>query len=889
MGTSPGDRFGPYEIVGVIGAGGMGEVYRAHDPRMGRDVALKLSREQFSERFDREVRAVAALSHQNICTIYDVGPNYYVMELVEGPTLEDRIQQGPIPEKEALQIAGQIADALEGAHEKGIVHRDLKPANIKLRPDGTVKVLDFGLAKLGALPESSAGAASQTVTMGATQTGTILGTPAYMSPEQARGATMDRRTDTWAFGAVLYEMVTGRQAFAGETVTDILAAVLQRDPDWAPVPETLLPLLHRCLEKDAKRRLREAVDGMLLLQTGAQPAPAPAGKAFGLISSATAAVLLLALATVSFVHFREKSRPAEMVRLQFALPPRVTFSRSGIFAISPDGRKVAFSAFGADGVPRIWIRDLGSSTARPLSNVETSQSLYALFWSPDSLFVAVQSEGKLKKVDVASGAAREICDAPGQVLGGSWSRDDVILFANAAIGIIRVSAGGGTPAPLEAFTRDKLSTPIYPVFLPDGRHFLYSRAAGGASRKDYRRGIYIGALDTKPGQPSGAALVKTDYSFAYVPNSGPVSGHLLFLNGGTLFAQPFDEKRMTLAGEPVPVAEQVATDDNAGFGYISASQNGSLVYLPAASRNLQLTWFNRHGEVIEKPAVSPEFVQVKLSPDGTKAAIVQRQIFGAQASSVWIVDLLRGTTTRFTFGSGNDSLPVWSPDGSRIAWRSIRDGKVLIYQKAANGSGNEELLYDSGNAAPTLTDWSRDGRFLIYDLNRDLWALPVGPGSSSDRKPIRLIQSAANKYGSYLSPDGRWIAYISDESGSTEIYVQGVNLSSYNAGKWMVSKGAVGLVRWRTNGKELMYLGPDGGVMSVALTEGAVFQPNSPQVLFKLPPEFLRLSSVPGALADITRDQEKVLVSMPVRESGRQELSVVLNWQAGLPKQLSHE
>jgi Tol biopolymer transport system component/tRNA A-37 threonylcarbamoyl transferase component Bud32 len=875
MGASPGDKLGPYEVLNVIGAGGMGEVYRAHDPRMSRDVALKVSHEQFSERFDREVRAVAALSHPNICTIHDVGPNYFVMELVDGPTLADRIAQGPIPIKEALEIAGQIADALEAAHAKGIVHRDLKPANIKLSPNGAVKVLDFGLAKLGSAPDSSVavGAAAQTMTMGATQAGAILGTPAYMSPEQARGNPVDRRTDTWAFGVVFYEMLTGRQAFAGDSVTDMLAAVIHSDPDWTGVPETLRPLLRRCLDKDPKRRLREVSDGMLLLEPGAQP-PAAAGRRFGLISTAAAAVFLLAFAVLSFVHFREKQRAAEMVRLQFSLPPNVTFSRSGIFAIAPDGRKVAFSAFGADGVPRIWIRDLASPAARPLANLQTPLGLYALFWSPDSRFLAVQSDGKLKKVDVAGGGAQEICDAPGTVFGGSWSRDDVILFGSGQAGsIMRVPSTGGTPARVATRAKEENFIPIYPVFLPDRRHFLYSRGVS----KD-KRAIYIGALDAKPEEQNRTALVKTDYSFAYVPDSGGGSGHLLFLNAGTLFAQPFDEKRMILTAEPVQVADQVAAEDGPAFGYVSASETGSLVYLAAVSRNLQLTWFNRQGEATGKAAESEGFTILRLSPDGNKAAVVQTQVFAGQAA-IWLIDLTHHTNSRFTFGPNYDSLPLWSPDGSRIAWCSFRGGKAGVYQKAANGAGNEELLYQFSDACPNLSDWSHDGRVIVYSLDRDLWALPVGPGTGIDRKPTPLIQSPENKYGACLSPDGRWLAYFSNESGSPEIYVQGVNLSSGNGGKWMVSKGALGMARWRADGKELLYLGPDGALMAVALTGGPVFQPSPPQMLFKLPPEFLR-----GGLADVSRDKQKILLSIPTQEGARQALSVVLNWKAGLAK-----
>ena len=878
MSLQAGDKLGPYEILEPLGAGGMGEVYRAHDPRTARDVAVKIADEEFSERFSREVRAVAALNHPNICHLYDVGPNYLVMELVEGPTLADRIAPGPIPLKEALEIARQIAGALEAAHGHGIVHRDLKPANIKLKPDGTVKVLDFGLAKFGAAPEASAIADGRTMTMGATQAGAILGTPAYMSPEQARGAMVDRRTDTWAFGAVLYEILAGRPAFEGQTVTDVLAAVIQRDPDWTRVAEPVRPLLQHCLEKDPKLRLREPADGLLLLEPGAQAAPTPARTPFGLISSIAAAVFLLALAALSFIHFREKPRADQVVRFQFSLPPNTTFSRSGIFAISPDGSKVAFSAFGTDGIPRIWIRDMDSLAARPLANLATAQGMYALFWSPDSRSLAVQSEGKLKKIDVAGGAAQEICDAQGTVFGGSWSRDNVILFASSDHnGIVRAPASTGSPTPVATFTKGERFLPIYPVFLSDGRHFLYSRG-GGADK----RAIFLGSLDAKPEEQNRAALMKTDYSFAYVPGSGGISSHVLFLNAGTLFAQSFDEKKMALAGEPVRVADEVASDDGPALGYLSASENGSLVYLSSLSRNLQLTWFNRLGEATGKPAESG-FSGLRLSPDGTKAAVVQAQVFAGQ-SSIWVIDLIHGTNSRFTFGSNLDAAPVWSPDGGRIAWRSVRNGKSALYQKAANGAGNEELLYQFGEVAPAVWDWSRDGRFIIYGLNRDLWALPVGPGSGSDRKPVALIQSPETKTGAYLSPDGRWLAYMSNETGRMEIYVQGVNLYSPNGGKWMVSKGALGLPRWRADGKELLYLGSDGGLMSVALAGGALFQPGPPQLLFKLPPTFLGVSVNSGTMADVTRDNQKILVSLPIQESGRQALSVVLNWQAGLAK-----
>jgi serine/threonine protein kinase/Tol biopolymer transport system component len=882
MPVSAGDKLGPYEILEPLGAGGMGEVYRAHDPRMGRDVAIKIAPERFSERFEREVHAVAALNHPNVCTIHDVGPNYLVMELVEGPTLADRIRQGPIPLEEALEIARQIADALEAAHEKGIVHRDLKPQNVKLKPDGTVKVLDFGLAKLGAAPEPGAARTqdSPTLTMNATQVGAILGTAAYMSPEQARGRTVDRRADIWAFGVVLYEMLSGKDLFAGDTVADVLAAVVVREPDWKSVPALVQPLLRHCLEKDPKRRLRDISDAMLLLDAAPPAETAPPRKWLWL-STAAAVVFLLAFAALALVHFREAPPPVDTVRFQIPLPADVSFTQNSSFALSPDGRTLAFSGFGSDGITRIWIRSMDSLATRPLPGIEIGPGA-PFFFSADSRYLAFQAEGKLKKIDISGGLAQTVCDAPGNVFGGTWSRGDVILFGSAQ-GVMRVPAGGGT---VVAVTSPSLKGILhgFPRFLPDGRHFLYLAFRGPGDPA-----IYTGSLDTRPEKQNSAPLLKTDYGVAYVP----ASGQLLFVRGQTLLAQSFDPGRLTLSGEPLPVVEQIGQARNLAFSYFSASEHASLVYMGAPNRNRQLTWFDRQGNSAETPAEPAPITEVKISPDGTKAATMQQ---GQNQIAIWLIDLVHGPSSRFTFDSAVDATPVWSPDGSRLAWLSYRGGSWGIYQKSANGSGNDELLYRfQGEAAPqALTDWSHDGKFLIYALEgsgktrEDIWALPLAPDAAGNRKPFPVVNTPANENGAYLSPDGRWIAYISNESGRQEIYVRGLDLgagavgSSPVTGKWMVSNGTLGMARWRADGKELLFLSADGAVMSVDVGAGPAFQAGAPILLFKLPLEFVSLSVNPGLLADVTRDHKRFLISMPPPQGGQAGFTAVLNWQNGL-------
>jgi Tol biopolymer transport system component/predicted Ser/Thr protein kinase len=891
MPLEPGTHLGPYEILSQLGAGGMGEIYRARDPRLGRDVAIKVSAERFNERFEREAKVVASLNHPNICALYDVGPNYIVMELVEGEE-----PKGPMPLEDALQICRQIAAALEAAHEKGIVHRDLKPANIKVTPTGTVKVLDFGLAKVNALsPASGNPEESPTISMHATQMGMILGTAGYMAPEQAKGKTADKRADIWAFGVVLHELLTGQRLFLGETVTDTLAAVVLAEPKLENTPSQVRRLLKRCLEKDPQKRLRDIGDAMALLEEPPAPssaapivAPPPRSLLARLAWPAAFGLSLLAAGAVAFIHFRENPPVAGTVRFTAALPETANFTIVGIFNMSPDGRKIAFSASGADGVPRIWIRSMDSLTAQPLPGSETGPALASLVWSPDSRFIAYQADGKLKKIDTAGGPAVVLCDASDQVVGGAWNRDGVIVFRKSGA-LMRVSAAGGTPSVVIPAAQG--NSYAFPAFLPDGRHFLYLRASPKEAP-----GFYVGALDVKPEQQSTQRLMDNGFQPVYAATPDSSAGRIVFLRDGTLFAQPFDAGRLQLAGEATPIAEQVASIQ--GLGYFSASENGALAYRTGvtgtAGVNLQLSWFDRAGKPALSAAEPSRSSTVKVSPDGKRATLVRTD--SQNNADVWVVDLSTGASNRLTFDPGTDGNALWSADGSQVIWQSQRGGVWGIYRKASNGSGNEELLYKSTfSAGLALTDWTHDGRYVLFQTSNppakaDIFALPVGPGTSTDRQPIPVIQTPAAELGGYVSPDGKWIAYISDESGKQEIYVQAFNPgaksgSSSVSGKWMVSRGTLGMARWRSDGKELVFISADGAIMSVDVTPGAVFQASQPKQLFQLPTNVLALGgATPGARMDATRDLQRFLVTVPAQNNSRQEFTMVLNWQAALKR-----
>ena len=911
MAIQSGTHLGPYEILSAIGAGGMGEIYRARDPKLGRDVAIKVLPEAFARdaermaRFQREAKVLASLSHPNIATIYgleDSGPTRaLVMELVEGPTLADRVRQGPIPVDEAVRIARQIADALEYAHERGIVHRDLKPANVKVTSEDAVKVLDFGLAKAiqGEASETDI-ANSPTVSHLATQAGVLLGTAAYMSPEHAKGKAVDRRADIWAFGCVLYEMLTGKMTFRGATVTETLAAVLKNEPDWSQLPAAtsmrVRVLLQRCLQKDAKQRLRDIGDARISLDEVVSGAPDPTSIAPSATTrqrlwlvSGIAGFFVLATALLAFLYFHKTPPAGQAIRFEISLPENL--KGGGAFRVSPDGSKLAFIAAGEDGQHRLWVRSLDTVDAHPLEGTEGALMYPA--WSPDSRSIAFWADGKINRIGASGGSPQTICNAP-QLIFGVWTRDGKLIFGSND-GIMQVAASGGSPFLITV--RDSAS----PSLLPDGRHFVYLQET--EDRKGH--GIYVASLDTKPEAQPPKKLLDDFTAVVYTPSPDPAVGYLLFVRGamgvgalGTLMAQPFDTRRLELTGDPVPLAENVS---NNGF---SASATGVLVYMARGSPGVEgrgaeingvrghMAWFDRDGKILGTFGAEGNYRTVTLSPDGKQVAFERADPKNTDVHNIWLYDFPRGATTRFTFDSAWDSNPVWSPDGSHIAFGSDRGGKFDLYQRLSDLSGEDESLFKSSESK-LPSSWSPDGRGLLYySLGRptQLGLLSVGLGRG-DRKPIPVGQSEFNQAGGSFSPDGRRIAYLSDESGRNEIYVQSFNVSSASSsssalgvrlgGKRIVSKdgATISIPRWRRDGKELFYLALDGRAMAVDVSTTGGFQVGIPKALFKVPTGVL--------FWDVSSDGKRFVMaapSAPNATAAQPPFTVVLNWQAALKK-----
>ena len=775
---------------------------------------------------------------------------------------------------------------MEYAHDKGIVHRDLKPANIKITPEGVVKLLDFGLAKAFANrgdARSSAGSSpenSPTLTIGATEVGVILGTAAYMPPEQAKGKSVDKRADIWAFGVVLYQLLAGERPFKGEEVGDILAAVIKDQPDLNRVPVHARRLLSSCLQKDPKRRLSSIADARLLLDeaAGATNIPLSAAKSgYGGRLPWVVAALLLAtmLVGVSFIHLRETPPVTQSLRYQISTPAR---EPAQFPALSLDGRNLAFVASNAGPSPsQVWVRAMDAFEAKPLAG--TDGATYP-FWSPDGAFVAFFADGKLKKVAIAGGPPQTLCEASSG-RGGSWNRDGVILFSpGPASAIFRVPAAGGTPVAVTELAENKIYAAAghrFPVFLPDGAHFLYS---AGSDKLD-SAGLFVGSLD----RAAAVRLLPDLTNALYAPSPAPgAPAHLLFRKDGTLMARPFDAQRLTIKGDMFPIAEQVADSVNTGFGAFSVSENGVLVYRSGAGAlsNRELVWMDRAGKRLSALGKPGAFVGVAISPDEKTLAVSIRN--GSQRD-LWLEDLGRGVLTRFTFRSGINRNPVWSPNSSRVIFAfqslSLSSYSAELYLKPAGGNGQEELLLHSGlNGFPD--DWSPDGTWIVYEQTgqktaADLWLLPL----SGDRKPVPYLQTPFDEMAARFSPDGKWMAYQSNESGRFQIYVQTFPSSG---AKYQISTSGGTFPRWRRDGKELFYVSADQKLMATPITLGATVEAGTPQPLFPAPP-YAGLQLAASFYAPLG-DGQRFLVNAPVGgdADSAPPFSVVTNWQAALKK-----
>jgi serine/threonine protein kinase len=870
----PGTRLGVYAVTAPIGEGGMGQVFRARDTTLNRDVALKVLPDSFANdpdrliRFTREAQTLASLNHPNIAHIYGVeesgGVRALVMELVEGDDLSQRIARGAIPIDEALPIAKQIAEALEAAHEQGIIHRDLKPANIKVRRNGTVKVLDFGLAKM--LPPRLSAAAevtsSPTVTSPAvTHMGTVLGTAAYMSPEQAKGHPADRRSDIWSFGCVLYEMVTGKHPFGGNQVAETIARVIMQDPDWSALPldtpASIRTLLRRCLQKDRARRLADIADAGLEIddvkghasrETTQRVHIRPRRSQRWIAASAIAIFLVAG----GLLWLRRPLASLSEMRLELSTPPTTD---PVSLAISPDGKKIAFIAT-ADGGPRLWIRSLQSGTARPLAGTEGAS---LPFWSQNSQSIAFFADGKLKRTDEQGNSIQLLANAAGR--GGAWNQDGTILFTTTnAAPLSRVGIDGGDPSPVTRIAEHQLGH-SFPQFLPDNHHFLYYVRGDPASR-----GVYLSQLES----PESRRLFDADSGAVYAAR------HLLFARDGTLFAQPFDPNGLKITGDAITVAAPIIFDAARGPLAASASSAGAIVFRMGSSGAVrQLTWLDRSGKELRRvgsPETAERLQNPSLSVDGQAVALYRRI---GSAVDVWSLDLGRETVTRITFDAADDVLPIWSPDRSRLVFSSNRASKVhdLYVKSIAEGSPEEVLLRSL--QFKHATDWSQDGKFVLFrsqdpKTDWDVWAVSVG----GDRKAFPVVRTEFAEHNAQFSPDGKWIAYQSNETGRFEIYIQPFPRGT----KTVISPSGGAQVRWRRDGTELFYIALDGRLMAVPIRlDFGAASVGRPVPLF--------VTRVGGAVQGTDRHQYMVspdgsrfLLNMFVSESLSAPITLVLNW-----------
>ncbi|MGH7680543.1 MAG: protein kinase domain-containing protein [Candidatus Eiseniibacteriota bacterium] len=883
MPLSPGARLGPYEILEVLGAGGMGEVYRAKDTRLDRTVAVKVllgdlsASPEIRARFEREARAASSLNHPNICAIYDVGHqdgvDYIVMEHLEGENLAARINRGALPAEELLRIAIQVADALDKAHRQGLIHRDLKPANIMLTKSGA-KLLDFGLARATGLASNlSELSRSPTMSRPLTTEGTIVGTFQYIAPEVLEGAEADARSDIFAFGATLFEMATGKRAFEGKSQASVIAAILERVPPPISTIQPLAPpalerLVQQCMAKDPDDRRQTMHDVLLELKwisEGGSKAGLPVTVGARRRGSTRLAWILAGAATVaaaalSVALWMGRSPKPDTVRFDVPAPKGVV--EIGTPKISPDGRTLAFNARDSAGVFRIWVRPMNALNALPLLGTEGTRRP---FWSPDSRTIAFFAGGKLRKISAGGGPAQTICESTGGA-DGSWSPDGVILFdGGTRDSVSRVPAAGGTPAPASYIDRAKGEVGhAWPQFLPDGKHFLYL-ALGARPESTF---IKVGSIDSKK-----SSIVAMG-AFSRVEYAHP--GYLIFARERALMAQPFDTRTFKLTGEPFPVADEVFSDAGfAGNADFSASRTGVLALRGGTpDEGKRLTWVDRSGNERGTLGAMGDYGELALSPDGGHVAVM----IGSWSTlrDLWVVERARGISTRFTFDEALEGWPVWSPDGTRIAFSSNKSGDFAVYVKRADGVGDAEQVSPPGRPAGPW-DWSRDGRYIACAVDGgvtrwDVDALPL----EGDKKMIPVATSQFAELAPQFSPDGRWMAYSSGESGRREIYIRPF---PGPGGKWQVSTQGGVHPKWRRDGKELYFLTPDGNMMAADITAGTGIQSGTPRVLFRTgAPE----PEVNGPCYAVSADGQQFLIRKSISGVTVSPTTVVLNWAAGL-------
>jgi serine/threonine protein kinase/Tol biopolymer transport system component len=874
MALTIGTRLGSHEITALLGKGGMGEVYRARDLKLKREVAIKILPEEFSRdadrvsRFQREAEVLASLNHPNIAAIHDLeetdGTRYLVLELVEGGTLAERIASGPIPVEEALNIAIQICEALEAAHERGIIHRDLKPANVKITPDGKIKVLDFGLAKAMENAPANPTLSNSPTMLSGTMGGMILGTAAYMSPEQAKGRPVDRRTDIFAFGCVLFEMITGHPAFKGDDLTEILGRVVTAEPDWNKLPTETPPiirrLVRRALWKDPRQRLGDIRDARLDIEEAISEPVGDAKREDSSqnrkvrgpwIAASVAVVTAAALAIPAVRYMREVPAPdAPEMHLEITTPLTRT---PAAFALSPDGRYIAFAASG-DGPQRLWLRSLDKTGARPLPGTENADDP---FWSADSRSIGFYASGKLKRIDIGGGVPQVLADTV-TPLGGAWNAEGTIIFSTGTGPLSRIGASGGDPVPITRTGPTQIAH-RFPNFLPDGRHFVYYSAG-----RPEVTGIYLASLDGGEAKRLAAA----DTSGLYLPPDMIAYGR-----GTSLLAQHLDLKRSELTGDVLRLSD-FSVSTVLGEAGLSVSSDGRIAFRGTSASRGRLRWYDRSGKetgIAGEPAAT-QVLYPELSPDGRQVAVM----LNIQGNSdIWLMDLVRGGMTRFTTDAAADLAPIWSPDGTRIAFASNRKGAFDLYMKPSNGVGAEEVQRETPNTKFTQ-DWSKDARFLLYleiDLKtgRDLWALPV---TGNDRTPIPVARTAFEEQSGQFSPDGHWIAYETNESGQFQVVVQPFPEPT---GRWPVSIDGGTQPRWRADGKELYFIAPDGKLMVVSISvQGQKFTPGPPVALF---PALLVTGSGANRQEYAVSSDGRFLVNQAAEASTTTSITIILNWR----------